>query len=370
VHSGASAEQSAQDVNATAYTVGHNIVFGAGRFAPGTHEGARLIAHELTHVIQQQAAMPVETRGSGVSDSRNVQPSAMSAMALQRQVKDPRKLQVVSIDTPKHVRVSEWLVESVPGGGSQRTELYWVDFEVDAKGVIRASIRTVSPDRAYRSGELRYGDEFRRALEHFEESGVEVTAFEGDWSYMTEDEISENLKVFREGLAQGWTREKAAQGTPTGKVLAASGFEVTHVENVPESQPHLAEVGVRRWRVKAIFRRPPLAPVTPPSGGRSRAVTMSRVGSIMGSIALSIGGAALEGLSQYLIARSVADFEEEVLKQQWTALQPDIQRAVEHAEPDIEKALQETNYRKTIYANIHMDVLNGVALRKLSPGAE
>jgi Domain of unknown function (DUF4157) len=53
VHSGAAAEQSARDVNAHAYTVGHDIVFGAGRFAPGTHEGRRLIAHELTHVRQQ-----------------------------------------------------------------------------------------------------------------------------------------------------------------------------------------------------------------------------------------------------------------------------------------------------------------------------
>ena len=56
VHSGAAAEQSAQDVNANAYTVGNNIVFGAGRFAPGTHEGRRLIAHELTHVVQQSGS--------------------------------------------------------------------------------------------------------------------------------------------------------------------------------------------------------------------------------------------------------------------------------------------------------------------------
>jgi hypothetical protein len=55
VHSDADAEQSTQDVNAHAYTVGHDIVFGAGRFAPGTNEGRRLIAHELTHVVQQSA---------------------------------------------------------------------------------------------------------------------------------------------------------------------------------------------------------------------------------------------------------------------------------------------------------------------------
>jgi hypothetical protein len=53
VHSSAAAQQSARDVNAHAYTVGHNIVFGTGRFAPGTHDGLRLIAHELTHVVQQ-----------------------------------------------------------------------------------------------------------------------------------------------------------------------------------------------------------------------------------------------------------------------------------------------------------------------------
>ena len=53
VHSGVAAGQSARDVSANAYAVGQNIVFGAGRFAPGTHEGRRLIAHELTHVLQQ-----------------------------------------------------------------------------------------------------------------------------------------------------------------------------------------------------------------------------------------------------------------------------------------------------------------------------
>ena len=53
VHSDAAADQSARDVNAHAYTVGHNIAFGAGRYAPATHEGRRLIAHELAHVVQQ-----------------------------------------------------------------------------------------------------------------------------------------------------------------------------------------------------------------------------------------------------------------------------------------------------------------------------
>lgn len=56
VHSDSAAQQSARDVSAHAYTVGHDIVFGTGRFAPQTREGQRLLAHELTHVVQQSGA--------------------------------------------------------------------------------------------------------------------------------------------------------------------------------------------------------------------------------------------------------------------------------------------------------------------------
>jgi hypothetical protein len=59
VHTGATAEQSARELGALAYTLGQDVVFGAGQFAPGTDEGRRLLAHELTHVIQQQG-VPLE----------------------------------------------------------------------------------------------------------------------------------------------------------------------------------------------------------------------------------------------------------------------------------------------------------------------
>jgi hypothetical protein len=53
VHSDIAAEQSAREMNANAYAVGHHLVFGAGQFAPATPAGLRLLAHELTHVVQQ-----------------------------------------------------------------------------------------------------------------------------------------------------------------------------------------------------------------------------------------------------------------------------------------------------------------------------
>jgi hypothetical protein len=59
VHTGARAAESAEAVGALAYTVGENVVFGPGRYAPGMGEGRRLLAHELTRVVQQGAAPAV-----------------------------------------------------------------------------------------------------------------------------------------------------------------------------------------------------------------------------------------------------------------------------------------------------------------------
>ncbi|WNL45683.1 DUF4157 domain-containing protein [Dyella sp. BiH032] len=56
VHTGAQAERSAQAVNAEAYTVGSDIVFNNGTYAPSGEEGRRLLAHELAHVVQQDGA--------------------------------------------------------------------------------------------------------------------------------------------------------------------------------------------------------------------------------------------------------------------------------------------------------------------------
>jgi hypothetical protein len=53
VHTDARAAESARAVNALAYTVGRNVVFGAGRYAPHLGEGRKLMAHELTHVTQE-----------------------------------------------------------------------------------------------------------------------------------------------------------------------------------------------------------------------------------------------------------------------------------------------------------------------------
>jgi outer membrane protein OmpA-like peptidoglycan-associated protein len=56
VHTDGYAAQSAETIRARAYTAGSDVVFASGEFAPATSAGQRLLAHELTHVIQQSGA--------------------------------------------------------------------------------------------------------------------------------------------------------------------------------------------------------------------------------------------------------------------------------------------------------------------------
>jgi thiol-disulfide isomerase/thioredoxin len=56
IHADEQAHRSAEATNAEAYTVGQDIVFASGRYAPGTPAGRQLLAHELTHVVQQDSA--------------------------------------------------------------------------------------------------------------------------------------------------------------------------------------------------------------------------------------------------------------------------------------------------------------------------
>lgn len=56
VHTGPGAARASRQLNAAAFTVGHQLFFGEGRFQPDTEAGRALIAHELVHTVQQGAA--------------------------------------------------------------------------------------------------------------------------------------------------------------------------------------------------------------------------------------------------------------------------------------------------------------------------
>jgi len=70
IHAEAPAAAAAAALRAHAYTVGSHVVFGAGRFAPETVEGRHLLAHELTHVVQQRSHAGPSLQRHSVADAR------------------------------------------------------------------------------------------------------------------------------------------------------------------------------------------------------------------------------------------------------------------------------------------------------------
>jgi len=64
VHNDGAAHESARSVNAQAYTVGSNIVFQRDSYDPGSPSGQHMLAHELTHVVQQRSG-PVDGTDTG-----------------------------------------------------------------------------------------------------------------------------------------------------------------------------------------------------------------------------------------------------------------------------------------------------------------
>ena len=91
VHTDALAEESARALSARAFTMGRDVVFGSGQYAPETVAGKRLIAHELTHVIQQNSSnhnISPETKEPAESDSgyvlvRQKKPAGISLAGLE-----------------------------------------------------------------------------------------------------------------------------------------------------------------------------------------------------------------------------------------------------------------------------------------------
>jgi hypothetical protein len=69
VHTDAEASDLAASVNAEAFTTGSDMYFQAGRHDPESHDGRRLLTHELTHVVQQRSTPQIAQRRRAVDPS-------------------------------------------------------------------------------------------------------------------------------------------------------------------------------------------------------------------------------------------------------------------------------------------------------------
>lgn len=82
VHTDSTAVQMNRELNAQAFTHGQDIYFGAGKYEPGSSDGKRLLAHELTHVIQQTGAKQIQRQPiNGLKSNKETPPSVLDRFA-------------------------------------------------------------------------------------------------------------------------------------------------------------------------------------------------------------------------------------------------------------------------------------------------
>src|ERR1017187_4302968 len=143
IHADPGASHAANAVQAQAFTFGSDIVFGSGKFAPFTTAGRKLLAHELTHVVQQGAAPAAATHsraeavGEGATEAGNLRTSRVSEPGrLQRQPKggkdspktedcppmergEREEAAKAQLRLDERIPQQEWLIYGFPIGGSE-----------------------------------------------------------------------------------------------------------------------------------------------------------------------------------------------------------------------------------------------------------
>jgi Domain of unknown function (DUF4157) len=127
VHSGIEAASTAHEFGARAFVVGQDIVMGADQYAPQTSDGLELLAHELTHTVQQRAAprhiknAPLEISersSSSEREARDVRDSVMRGGSAGA-ICSSGELSLAREDDPTSSNISDWfaLPAAMTGGG-------------------------------------------------------------------------------------------------------------------------------------------------------------------------------------------------------------------------------------------------------------
>lgn len=108
-HRSGDAQAAARSINARAFTLGNHIAFGAGQFSPATESGRRLIAHELTHSLQQRSVRwPIYRAVSAIQR----QPTSLAAIPL----RERQRIHVSTIPiTITAAQITSWF-RAGPGG--------------------------------------------------------------------------------------------------------------------------------------------------------------------------------------------------------------------------------------------------------------
>jgi hypothetical protein len=108
IHTDAQADELSQQLNAEAFTAGSDVFFRDGAYQPGSDSGKRLIAHELTHTIQQGASSRIARWGMFTTSHKTVTEGAFKANGLDKKYDKNAQDYIASFADSMDMRVRMW----------------------------------------------------------------------------------------------------------------------------------------------------------------------------------------------------------------------------------------------------------------------
>ncbi|WP_436926287.1 eCIS core domain-containing protein [Halosimplex amylolyticum] len=116
VHTGPRADELARSVRATAFTVGSDVVFASGQYRPETDDGKRLLAHELTHVVQQRRTQTPAIQRQDETDSEPTEPERGSNTVVSLVIRRATDTVVVGTDDDREYTYRLTRFKEIPPG--------------------------------------------------------------------------------------------------------------------------------------------------------------------------------------------------------------------------------------------------------------
>lgn len=146
IHTGGDSEKASEDLNAKAFTVGNDVHFGSGQFDPSSKEGEKLIAHELTHVVQGQRGGD----GGGGGGAQRAEENEADSESEAVEGADGEALEVSSPDEPAEKEADEVSEKVVEGEETQESQ-----GATSPKQLNRQAVYRTSGDTAATQGKTR-----------------------------------------------------------------------------------------------------------------------------------------------------------------------------------------------------------------------